>query len=255
MLSLNQKILERVPLVVAPRDDQKAIAEVLGALDDKIAANTKRASTIDQFIATTYRSAIRGPETTERLLFEVFDVDFGEAFKGAFFSEPDIGRPLIRIRDLKTYSSQVWTSESRPREVTVLPGDILVGMDAEFRPTAWLGESGLLNQRVCRMAGKSTGPAFARESLKAPLAEIENYKTGTTVIHLNKGDLEQAKVLMPGERQLRSFEASTEGLYQARIQIAAESRQLAITRDALLPQLMSGKLQVKDAESVLEGAI
>jgi type I restriction enzyme S subunit len=33
-----------------------------------------------------------------------------------------------------------------------------------------------------------------------------------------------------------------------------ESRTLAATRDALLPQLMSGKLRVKDAEKVLENA-
>lgn len=36
--------------------------------------------------------------------------------------------------------------------------------------------------------------------------------------------------------------------------LITENRTLAATRDALLPQLMSGKLRVKDAEKALEDA-
>lgn len=36
---------------------------------------------------------------------------------------------------------------------------------------------------------------------------------------------------------------------------ARENLTLAQIRDSLLPQLMSGKLRIKDAESVIEGAI
>jgi type I restriction enzyme S subunit len=36
--------------------------------------------------------------------------------------------------------------------------------------------------------------------------------------------------------------------------LAKENITLAATRDTLLPQLMSGKLRVKDAEAVLEKA-
>lgn len=179
-------------------------------------------------------------------------VDFGEAFKGADFSEPGVGRPLIRIRDLKTFKSQIWTTEVRPSEVMVMPGDVVVGMDAEFRPTSWLGNPGLLNHRVCRVRGKYFGNAFAREVLKAPLIRVENFKSATTVIHLNKGDLERVKLLIPSSTALESFETTAEPLYTLRISLAVENRTLAATRDALLPQLMSGRLRVKDAQKLVE---
>lgn len=254
MPNLNTSILAAVPLQVPEPAEQRAIAEVLGALDDKISANSKLAATSDELISLRFRQAIESGGTESRRLFDVIEVDFGEPFKGQDFSEPGTGRPLIRIRDLKTFTSQIWTTESRPREVLVQPGDVVVGMDAEFRPTSWLGEPGLLNQRVCRARGKATGPAFVRESLKEPLSRIEGYKTATTVIHLNKKDLQETDICVPDTKSLGLFESSVEGLYSQRVAVALENRTLAAIRDALLPQLMSGKLRVKDAEKVLEDA-
>src|SRR2546429_6910135 len=51
MASMNQKILERLPVQVPRLAQQRAIAEVLGALDDKIVAN-------DRFMATMLDLAI-----------------------------------------------------------------------------------------------------------------------------------------------------------------------------------------------------
>ena len=254
LLSLNQTTLSRVPLVMPPLEEQGAIAKVLGALDDKIAANTKESGLIDEFITARFRAAFVGGQVQSVPLFEAMAIDFGEAFKGTSFSAPGEGRPLIRIRDLKTFSPQIWTIESRAREVTVMSGDIVVGMDAEFRATTWLAESGLLNQRVCRVRGHGLGNAFVREALRGPLAAIENQKSATTVIHLNKSDMERMEIEIPDAVSLRSFEDDAEHLYLLRVKLELENRTLAATRDALLPQLMSGKLRVSDGEENLEVA-
>lgn len=254
MASLNQGVLERVPVVLPPLDEQRAIAEVLGALDDKIAANKSVEATSDELVGAMYAQSVRD-DAEEHPLFDVFHVDFGEAFKGASFTDPGVGRPLIRIRDLKTFTSQIWTSEERPRETVVRPGDVVVGMDAEFRATWWLGDDGLLNQRVCRVRGLDCTPALVAEALRAPLARIERYKSATTVIHLNKSDLQQAKVLMPTEANRISFEAKAQPLVDHRVSLARQRGHLARMRDALLPLLMSGKVTVRDAESVVEGVV
>ena len=254
MPNLNTSILAAIPLVVPPLDVQQAIAMVLGTLDDKIAANTKESGLIDEFITARFRAAFVGGQVQSVPLFEAMAIDFGEAFKGTSFSAPGEGRPLIRIRDLKTFSPQIWTIESRAREVTVMSGDIVVGMDAEFRATTWLAESGLLNQRVCRVRGHGLGNAFVREALRGPLAAIENQKSATTVIHLNKSDMERMEIEIPGAVSLSSFEDDAEHLYLLRVKLELENRTLAATRDALLPQLMSGKLRVRDGEENLEVA-
>lgn len=249
----NLGILGELEIPLPPLPEQQAIAEVLGALDDKIAANTALAATADTSIAAAYAHASKNAGTEKPLLTEVV-VEFGEPFGGANFCEPGSGRPLIRIRDLKTFESQVWTTESRAKETLVAPGDVVVGMDAEFRATAWLGEVGLLNQRVMRASHVVHGRALVREMLKRPLAEVESEKSATTVIHLNKSDLARKVVLVPSSDALAGFERIAEPLFEARVALASENRILAATRDALLPQLMSGKLRVRDAETAVSEA-
>lgn len=243
-------------VVVIPQlSEQKAIAEVLGALDDKIVVNERAARTMDQLIATHYAAAIAGPDVSTQPLFEVIDVVFGEAFKGDNFTDRGKGRPLIRIRDLKTADPQVWTSEVRPKETLIQPGDVVVGMDAEFRATWWLGDPGLLNQRVLRATARFASTAFAVEALRRPLAALEGEKSATTVTHLNKSDLERTSVEVPGVDALARFDAIAEPLRLARVTLALESRKLAAARDELLPLLMSGKVEVKDAETSVEGVL
>lgn len=242
--------LRSMSVTLPPLSEQQAIAEVLGALDDKIAANIRLAATADELIGTLYRHA-QSTGTRDVALLDEFDVTYGEPFAGSSFSDPDVGRPLIRIRDLKTYDSQVWTTESRPRETVVQPGDVLVGMDAEFRATPWLGKPGLLNQRVCRFTHSQWGNALVREAVRQPLAEVENEKSATTVIHLNKSDLARKSARLPLAESAQDFERVAEPLYGTIVTVAEECRSLAATRDTLLPKLMSGQLRVKKAEKIL----
>ena len=245
----NLGILAELEIPLPSLSEQQAIAEVLGALDDKIAANTALASTTESTIAVAYAAATHDG-VVERPLLDELVIEFGEPFGGAQFSEPGVGRPLIRIRDLKTFKSQVWSTEFRPKEVVVAAGDVVVGMDAEFRATPWLGGAGLLNQRVLRARHATFGRALVREMLRRPLAEIEGEKSATTVIHLNKADLARKTVDVPDADSITAFERVAEPLYEVRVALAAENRTLAATRDALLPQLMSGKLRVRDAEEM-----
>lgn len=245
--------LARLKLLIPPVHEQRAIAEVLGALDDKIAANTKLASTLDGFIRAKFEWVRQ--TSNRRPFFEVVDVDFGEAFAGQHFADEGEGRPLIRIRDLKTFTPQTWTTEVRAREVLVQPGDVLIGMDAEFRPTPWLGEVGLLNQRVCRARSGYFGRAYLREALIRPMTAVENEKSATTVIHLNKADLVRSTVELPDDASLSAFEDQAEPAYTQRIDLSRQNRTLAEIRNTLLPQLMSGKLRVRDAQKIIEEAV
>jgi len=56
MPSLNQGILARVPIVIAPPPEQQAIACVLGALDDKIELNRRRNATLEALARALFRS-------------------------------------------------------------------------------------------------------------------------------------------------------------------------------------------------------
>ena len=243
------------PISLPPLPEQRAIAEVLGALDDKIEANRRRAGTVRRLTSAAFQAAMVDVVTDGIPLCDVVQFVFGEPFKSSDFNMEERGRPLIRIRDLKTFRPQFWTTESRPRETVVEPGDVVVGMDAEFRPTLWLGTSGLLNQRVCVATPKLGGRAFVRELLEEPLAQVESFKSGTTVSHLNKVDLESIKVSLPEPEAIVRFANLAEPLREVIVSLHRENRGLVAIRDALLPKLLSGELRVRDAEHLVEEAV
>ena len=250
----NVRAAKELELCMPGVDEQRAIAEVLGALDDKIAANTNSQRLSATLTTSLYRHAVDA-DSLSVPFFRILNVDFGEAFKGDQFASTGEGQPLIRIRDLTSFEPQVWTVERRPAEVTVAPGDVVVGMDGEFRATWWLGDPGLLNQRVCRVHSSIAGGAFVAEAIRGPLAQIEREKTATTVIHLNKSDLERSSVRVPAPTKLTWFEGCAEPVVAALVSAARENRVLARTRDELLSLLLSGKLRVKDAAAVVSDVV
>ena len=235
----------RLEASIPALEKQRSIAATLGALDDKIESN-RRAATHAMALARALvdRATMGRPVSAHSTALQVF---MGAAFKGEKFSAPGLGRPLLRIRDLKTFESQTWTTESRRDETVIQPGDIVVGMDAEFRATLWLGRESVLNQRVCSFRGKAgVGRAFVLAALDPLLALQERAKTGTTVIHLNKADIDTFEVPTLTTEEHRDLSVVTEPLIDLVVARALESRTLALARDTLLPQLLSGRIRVPD---------
>jgi len=166
-------------------------------------------------------------------LFDVADVFFGYPFDSRYFNSEGLGIPLIRIRNLQASEGCLFTTEiGYPESVQVEPGDLLVGMDAEFRPHRWSGSKAVLNQRVCKIVPKSghwLDREFLRFALRSPLKEIESAKTGTTVIHLNKTDMERMKVLWP-PRDYRHVIAHILGTLDDKIEL---NRRMSETLEAM----------------------
>ncbi|NEA85147.1 restriction endonuclease subunit S [Streptomyces sp. SID7958] len=247
-----RKLLVPLP----PRREQEGIAAVLGALDNKVVANERIASTTDELIQELWDIHLREPGSRKTSLIDVLSITFGAPFKSSEFSSENTGRPLLRIRDLKTFTPKVWTTQRLDKETLVATGDVVAGMDAEFRPVFWLGEEALLNQRVMHVRSRiGGGSPLCREAMRGPLALVESYKTGTTVAHLNKSDLATLLVEIPSEEAVSSFESATAPLHKRLVGGAAENRTLTALRDTLLPQLMSGKLRIRDAEKIVGDAV
>lgn len=275
---------QRFPIRVPDLPSQRAIAHILGTLDDKIELNGRMNQTLEEIARALFRSwfvdfdpvhakaAGRNPEgmdaETAALFPDVFvdsefgeipegwevcdvytvaDVVYGAPFKSVLFNEDGVGKPLIRIRDLATHDPGVFTTEEHPRGYVVQPGDLIVGMDGEFRAHLWRGSPGWLNQRLCCFKPKAEVPrAFVHYSIERLLDFYERAKTGTTVIHLGKSDIDTFRVLVPPEPILRSFGQVVEPM-DARVVITAqESRTLAALRNTLLPKLLSGELRIPD---------
>ena len=180
---------------------------------------------------------------------------YGAPFASKQFNTDNLGVPLIRIRDLVTHEPDVSTQQVQNKGHLIEPGDIVVGMDGEFRLHLWKGPKSWLNQRVCHFEPKAGVPtAFLVEALRKPLAFFERGKVGTTVIHLGKSDIDTFRILQPSGVLLGAFADIAQPLLNQTVVNALENRTVAQTRDMLLPKLVSGKLRVNDIAKSTEAA-
>ena len=181
-------------------------------------------------------------------IYNYVDVIYGAPYKSSMFNENKEGLPLIRIRDLKTNAPQFFTPEILPNTEYIDAGDIVAGMDAEFAPYLWLGEKGVLNQRCCKFKAKNNSISnyYILFLVKPKLEYVQSYKTGTTVSHLGKSDIDRFKFIIPPLDVVLAFSKKVNYMKEEVVNRARESRRLSQLRDTLLPRLMSGELKVNE---------
>ncbi len=271
-----------------PLPEQRSIARVLGGLDDKIELNRRMNRTLEDLARGLFRSwfvdfdpvlrraGAAGPRPGStphtpphapwpaRLVdsplgpvpegwrvgtvYEHADVIYGAPFASSKFNTDGRGLPLIRIRDLSDHNPEVFTDEDHPKGTRIHAGDIVVGMDGEFRAHVWRGPECWLNQRMCQFKPKrAEDAAFVLYAIEPLLAEVERSEVGTTVIHLGKADMDKFKVVCPPRAVMDAFAKIARPMLDQMVANGIESRRLAATRDALLPVLLSGEVRLRSS--------
>ena len=182
-------------------------------------------------------------------IYELANIIYGAPFKSKLFNTDGIGKPIIRIRDLKDQQFATYTTEVHPKGYLLQPGDIVVGMDGEFRPYIWGNDEAWLNQRVCVFENKRpNGKAFLYFTIKPLLHAIEQTQVATTVIHIGKKDFDAFEFALPDASTLDDFDTLTAPMIRIIVSNIFENKKLAMMRDILLPKLMSGEIDVSNIQ-------
>jgi type I restriction enzyme S subunit len=75
--------------------------------------------------------------------------------------------------------------------------------------------------------------------------DLLNCQTGGAQQHINKNDVNGLPILIPDEESMIDYKNLTKSLYEEIACVCFETKTLAATRDALLPKLMSGEINVE----------
>lgn len=240
--------VKRLMVPNPPLQEQRAIAEVLGTLDDKIAANTKLIALLDAHMALEYTAAVDSG-TREAQLSTVAE----------FHNRRRV--PLsARERELRPGTVPYYgasgvfgsVNEAIFHEPLVLVGEDGSVINTDGTPVvqyiwgpAWVNN----HAHVLTGVGVSTEVLY----LAIARAQVATLVTGAVQPKINMGNLKQLVLELPA-RNVDRLETIVGAETASKRRAVAATRTLTATRDALLPPLMSGKLRVKDAEKVLEDA-
>lgn len=255
---LSQTNLNAVKLKIPEVSAQNKIVSILDALDMKVNINTEINNNLLEQMQALYKAwfvdfepfgGVRPSSWNDTNIYTVANIIYGAPFASKLFNTDGLGKPIIRIRDLKEQIFVTFTTEEHPKGHLIQPGDIVVGMDGEFRPYIWGNESAWLNQRVCIFESKRPqGKAFLLYTIKPLLNKIEQTQVATTVIHIGKKDFDAFEIVLPDEATLDSFDSITAPMIEQIVNNRLQNKRLAVLRDTLLPKLMSGELDVSNID-------
>lgn len=252
--SIKPSDIENLNILLPDIEIQKRIISILSLIDGKITVNETINNNLQEQMEALHRSWFidyapfgdaKPSNWIKADIYSIANIIYGAPFASKLFNTEGLGNPIIRIRDLKEQTFVTYTTEIHPKGHLIQPGDIVVGMDGEFRPYIWGNSEAWLNQRVCIFESKlPSDKAFMLYTIKPLLNVIEQTQVATTVIHIGKKDYDAFEIVLPDRKTLDQFGEITTPMLERIVNNSIENKKLVQLNDALLPQLMSGELDV-----------
>ncbi|MBA3311089.1 MAG: restriction endonuclease subunit S [Nocardioidaceae bacterium] len=251
MPNLNTGILSAVPVLVPPLAEQRSIATMLGALDDKIESNRRLLSTVLSLTRAEVKAVVGIAGATALPVAALARFVNGGAYtKGA----TGTGRMVLRIAELNSGpgGSTVYTEFDVPEDKTARAGDLLMSWSGSLDVYRWTREEAIINQHIFKVIPNGLPAWLVHDRLKAVMPTFQSIAKdkATTMGHIQRGHLESTTVAMPSSEQIDQMDARLGPLWDRLLLAEREIHTLAALRDALLPDLLSGRLRVPEAQAI-----
>ncbi len=289
---IRQPELLRVTVPVPPIAEQKAIAGVLGALEDKIELNRRMNETLEAMARALFKSwfvdfdpvrakmAGRAPFGMDAATAALFPRQFDGAVPAAWREVPldsiadfmnglalqkfpagpgSPSLPVLKIAQLRAGSVEGADRASLdvPTSHHVHDGDLIFSWSGSLLVRVWSGGRAALNQHLFKVTPKQCPMWFVHGWLRHHLPAFQAIAAdkATTMGHIQRHHLTEAVVVVPSKAVLEAAGGVMESLEARILANSLESRTLAELRDLLLPKLLSGELRIRDAEKAVEAAL
>ncbi|MEM2174724.1 MAG: restriction endonuclease subunit S [Candidatus Micrarchaeia archaeon] len=214
-------------------DEQKRIAEILSAFDEKIELNNKINKTLEEMAQAIFKewlSKNQKSNTKKQKLNEFAIISYGHGPSSSELTK--IGYPVYGANGIIGYSDSY----------NFLDRQIIIGCRGVVGNVT-------LTLPQCSVTHNSLviTPRNGRKIFLYYLLRNQNLNSivsGSVQPQITIKDLGQLELLIPDEKFQEKFESMVSTIEQKRLMIFYENQTLAALRDLLLPKLMSGEIRV-----------
>ncbi|EHV5556476.1 restriction endonuclease subunit S [Vibrio alginolyticus] len=279
MLSLNQKTLARVPVRYPTVEIQKRISTQLRTLDDKITLNIKINQTLEQMAQAIFKSWFVDFDPVKAKM-NGEQPEGMDAATASLFPEKLVESELGLIPDgweVKPFSE--WVKITKGKNITkktIVDGDVPVvagGLKPAYfhnahnvdGPAITISASGanagyvnLYFENIwasdCSYISQSTTPLFFLQyvALRYNQKKIFDMQTGAAQPHIYPRDFERLMIVVPNEELCRKLEEVFASFFRTVANNKQQNIDLAALRDTLLPKLLSGEIELGQAQELAE---
>ena len=258
--SIKASDIENLDIALPPLAVQKSIASILKSISYKISHNSNINENLEQQLAALFshifaddisKASIdtcpmlgdlinvidnRGktpPLTTDTIEYPIIDVG---ALKGA-------GR-IVDFNNCTKYVNkatyETWFRSGHPKSLDILLST--VGSLAELK--IYLGTRGCIAQNVVALRATSISPLYLYQYLRFIRADLVAYNIGSVQPSIKVTHIIKHPIFVPETSILETFEETAKAITEQLYANYNENESLKELRDALLPKLMSGEIDI-----------
>lgn len=254
--------------LVPPLPTQRKIASILSAYDDLIENNTRRIAILEEMAQAIYREWFvnfrfpghenvklvdskigKIPEGWEvRPLADCCKLVMGQSPKSEFYN--DSGEGLAFHQGVTNFGPRYPTHKTfcTVENRLASEGDILFSVRAPVGRINIANTEIIVGRGVSAIRRNDDAQIFLFHQLKDKFKEEDIMGGGTIFKSVTKKDLASLPLLNPPEDVLAAFESMVGASFTLYENLTKTNDNLRITRDLLLPKLISGKLDVEDLD-------
>jgi len=243
--------IEDYQFLIPPLPEQKAIAEVLSSLDDKIDLLHRQNKTLEQMAETLFRQWFveeAKEDWEERSLSSIATFLNGLACQ-KYPPKNDVDKlPVLKIKQLRNGFSEDcdWCTTDVKPEYLIENGDVIFSWSASLMVKIWDGDNCILNQHLFKVTSDEFPKWYYYLWSKHYLEEFISISAShaTTMGHIKRGDLDSAIVLVPTDDKITEFSEIQTPIIDKIIANNKQLKKLVSMRETLLPKLVSGEVKV-----------
>lgn len=254
--------VDRIPLISFPSfmvnlpdmATQEYIANILSALDEKIALNNKINDNLEQQAqAIFYRYFIDIDKIPDGwsvgCLLDIADYQNGLAMQKYRPATGEVGLPVLKIKELRQGNCDATSELCSPNintDYIVHDGDVIFSWSGSLMVDLWCGGTCGLNQHLFKVTSAKYDKWFyylwTAHYLKRFIAVAAD--KATTMGHIKREELSKAKVIIPSNHDYWEIGAILQPIIDLIVAKRIENRKLSVLRDELLPKVMNGEIEL-----------
>ena len=249
--ALTKGMLEALEIELPALSYQRAVARIIDTIQSKIQVNTKLNGYLEELFDSCFIQSLNVvDETWDTVsLLDIADYKNGLAMQKFRPNIGDKGLPVLKIRELGQESCGNDAERCRSdidESVTVHDGDLVFSWSGTLLLRFWTGGDAGLNQHLFKVTSGVYPSWFYYAWTKHHLARFTMLAKdrATTMGHIKRSALEESEVLLPPKEKLAMQTKCMQPIIDQVIANKIEIRKLAALRDALLPKLMTGEIDV-----------
>ena len=254
-------VVANLSINLPPLPTQQKIARILSSLDDKIELNNKINTNLEQQAQALFKNWFvdfepfggKMPEGWKvGKLSEIADYLNGLAMKKFRPLEDEEGLPVLKIKEFRQgcydESSELCSPSKVKPEYIIHDGDVIFSWSGSLLVDIWCGGTCGLNQHLFKVTSQTYEKWFYYLWTKHHLDRFIFLAAdkATTMGHIKREELDKAEVVIPDDKTYSKLTMTLSPIIDTIINNRVENRRLSEIRDNLLPELMSGNINVED---------